>query len=87
VCDIETSRIGAPYIYDISNLRVKGFMGSRVDPDILEKRKYFVSMRIRTPDLPARSPVPKINYGNNTKIMIIIITQSMEQVGRVAQSV
>jgi hypothetical protein len=22
VCDIETSRIGAPYIYDISNLRV-----------------------------------------------------------------
>jgi hypothetical protein len=24
VCDLETSRIGAPYIYDISNLRVKG---------------------------------------------------------------
>jgi len=23
VCDLETSRIGAPYIYDISNLRVK----------------------------------------------------------------
>ena len=23
VCDIETSRIGAPYIYDISTLRVK----------------------------------------------------------------
>ena len=23
VCDVETSRIGAPYIYDISNLRVK----------------------------------------------------------------
>ena len=23
-CDLETSRIGAPYIYDISNLRVKG---------------------------------------------------------------
>ena len=23
VCDIETSRIGVPYIYDISNLRVK----------------------------------------------------------------
>jgi len=22
VCDLETSRIGAPYIYDISNLRV-----------------------------------------------------------------
>jgi len=24
VCDLETSRIGAPYIYDNSNLRVKG---------------------------------------------------------------
>jgi len=23
VCDLETSRIGAPYIYDISHLRVK----------------------------------------------------------------
>jgi hypothetical protein len=23
VCDLETSRIGAPYMYDISNLRVK----------------------------------------------------------------
>jgi len=23
VCDLETSRIGAPYIYDISKLRVK----------------------------------------------------------------
>ena len=22
VCDLETSRIGAPYVYDISNLRV-----------------------------------------------------------------
>ena len=25
VCDLETSRIGAPYIYDISNLRVNPF--------------------------------------------------------------
>jgi len=25
VCDLETSRIGAPYIYDISRLRVKCF--------------------------------------------------------------
>ena len=28
VCDLETSRIGAPYIYDISNLRVKGLNSS-----------------------------------------------------------
>jgi len=26
VCDLETSRIGAPYIYDISRIRVKGLM-------------------------------------------------------------
>jgi len=26
VCDLETSRIGAPYIYDISNLRVKSIL-------------------------------------------------------------
>jgi len=25
VCDLETSRMGAPYIYDISRLRVKAF--------------------------------------------------------------
>jgi len=38
VCDLETSRLGAPYIYDISNLRVnccslcddhKGIVGTR----------------------------------------------------------
>ena len=27
VCDLETSRIGAPYIYDISNLRVNTTSG------------------------------------------------------------
>jgi len=26
VCDLETSRMGAPYIYDISRLRVKSHM-------------------------------------------------------------
>jgi hypothetical protein len=25
VCDLETSRMGAPYIYDISNLRVNNY--------------------------------------------------------------
>jgi hypothetical protein len=25
VCDLETSRIGAPYLYDISSLRVNEF--------------------------------------------------------------
>ena len=30
VCDLETSRIGAPYIYDISNLRVKVSVGTEL---------------------------------------------------------
>jgi len=39
VCDLETSRIGAPYIYDISNLRVKYSMEYRFWEDsIWEKR-------------------------------------------------
>ena len=29
VCDLETSRIGAPYIYDISSLRVKLLKGAK----------------------------------------------------------
>jgi hypothetical protein len=28
VCDLETSRMGAPYIYDISHLRVNLLLGS-----------------------------------------------------------
>jgi len=33
VCDLETSRMGAPYIYDISRLRVnvKPYIGSHAD--------------------------------------------------------
>jgi len=38
VCDLETSRIGAPYIYDISHLRVnsafKGLISHRA-PELL----------------------------------------------------
>ena len=30
VCDLETSRMGAPCIYDISRLRVKGFLATFV---------------------------------------------------------
>jgi len=30
VCDLETSRTGAPYIYDISNLRVKSTVTTAV---------------------------------------------------------
>jgi len=30
VCDLETSRMGAPYIYDISRLRVKPSAGRKI---------------------------------------------------------
>ena len=35
VCDLETSRIGAPYIYDISSLRVKKKKKKKKKPPIL----------------------------------------------------
>jgi len=33
VCDLETSRMGAPYIYDISHLRVKRLRRPRFSED------------------------------------------------------
>jgi len=42
VCDLETSRMGAPYIYDISHLRVKEFSGTR---------KIFQLIMVRGPKL------------------------------------
>ena len=38
VCDLETSRIGAPYIYDISNLRVESHLPSA---SIMRSSPYF----------------------------------------------
>jgi hypothetical protein len=36
VCDLETSRMGAPYVYDISRLRVKCILARQL---ILRERK------------------------------------------------
>ena len=36
VCDLETSRIGAPYIYDISSLRVKFIFMFRSHETVLD---------------------------------------------------
>jgi len=47
VCDLETSRMGAPYIYDISNLRVN-FAIFPIGPKV----KFFNSVtRLATNDL------------------------------------
>jgi len=49
VCDLETSRMGAPYIYDISHLRVKvaGRQRRRRKqlPDDLRKREGTVNLK------------------------------------------
>jgi len=37
VCDLETSRMGAPYIYDISRLRVKYVDRIQFFVEILQK--------------------------------------------------
>jgi hypothetical protein len=45
VCDLETSRIGAPYIYDISNLRVKLLLmsvTSRIHTYTIDRLIYVV---------------------------------------------
>jgi len=44
VCDLETSRIGAPYIYDISNLRVNVQLYTQ------NKHNYASSLRMN-PDM------------------------------------
>jgi hypothetical protein len=41
VCDLETSRIGAPYIYEISNLRIKYSQHLIKDPEIVSGKKSY----------------------------------------------
>jgi len=46
VCDLETSRMGAPYIYDISRLRVNTVVLLRLSTGLLEtctgfKQTYY----------------------------------------------
>jgi len=44
VCDLETSRIGAPYIYDITNLRVNDSL-ARLDSITVERSAGGVKCR------------------------------------------
>jgi len=44
VCDLETSRIGAPYIYDISSLRVKLDMESLKLGDFSNHCRFSTAM-------------------------------------------
>jgi len=48
VCDLETSRMGAPYIYDISRLRVKHAAHS---PFFLQNAVYFIILPFLVPVL------------------------------------
>ena len=72
VCDLETSRIGVPYIYDVSSLRVKG-------PGRISGRT-FCSLKMRTIFCPKTSGIDYLltqhlilpeeqNYGNLSIIL------------------
>jgi len=41
VCDLETSRMGAPYIYDISHLRVNGVRNGLDSNNSTSKMQQF----------------------------------------------
>ena len=43
VCDLETSRMGAPYIYDISRLKVKSFKRIPFNNDFSYIQKLLVN--------------------------------------------
>jgi len=58
VCDLETSRMGAPYIYDISSLKVKG--------PLRYSAKYQRSQWI-FPNIK-KSPYVTLNFNIPTKI-------------------
>ena len=45
VCDLETSRIGAPYIYDISSLRINVFMSLKCLLDVKYMCKDYISTK------------------------------------------
>jgi hypothetical protein len=66
VCDLETSRIGAPYIYDISNLRVKEH---RVAAILLLLFMVLISL------VPALTPLYLYvsTFGSRCVVPIIII--------------
>ena len=82
MCDLETSRMGAPYIYDISRLRVKHcipfiFKNSMIFP--------FVFLHVRTVYLdiikvfiysPTDAPVSCLKKKNNIKIYIKIYVET-----------
>jgi len=54
VCDLETSRMGAPYIYicDISRLRVKRNEAKSVHVDFTNKRCQHIPVTVNDKDIP-----------------------------------
>jgi hypothetical protein len=58
VCDLETSRLGAPYIYDISHLRIKDACKVNLDSHV-----YVHCMVPKQPgeNGEAKGPVPNVD--------------------------
>jgi hypothetical protein len=55
VCDLETSRTGAQYIYDISNLRVKHVLALGKESSV--QQTYRVVLNSNTSDLFSESAI------------------------------
>jgi hypothetical protein len=63
VCDLETSRIGAPYIYDISNLRVNQNSQYRISRKSMQRELGF-PMRTRRMDGAYRLEEANIRFSH-----------------------
>jgi len=67
VCDLETSRMGAPYIYDISHLRVKI---SCPHDTVFYKQNIMLSI-LDKPPIFSQSVWRYIEVGSNSKYLKI----------------
>ena len=73
VCDLETSRIGAPYINDISSLRVNGSLSS-IHPSVhsfihvLSENSTYVGLSVLM--------LENKNYCNVSHILLFIISSA-----------
>ena len=68
VCVLETSRMGAPYIYDISRLRVKAlscYFGERERYSLKNRRgrANWRLLQVCTANMPIRKEVRKVSNG------------------------
>jgi hypothetical protein len=97
VCDLETSRIGAPYIYDISHLRV-----NRPDITFINKKTkntFLIDVAVQNTHILAKTATDKQNkhqelaneicymWKQNTTQVILLVISATEVIPKLlAQS-